>query len=189
MKFSHGLIAYFTKEKIGFVVWHDKVAASVANASKVPEPWKKYEPMAKAHVFVLSARGKVLNAKPSAKRERTKIFVDAFTLPPPLPKKVSSSVAASSRVLPHTMLALRAMKDDALAPLNCAITMRPLLGPEVSDNQVRPLPSIFLIISYIYIYILVILSFIYICIFIYHSTRLTSLTPPFFLGSFFSRGL
>nr|POE81354.1 hypothetical protein CFP56_15883 [Quercus suber] len=33
------------------------------------------------------------------------------------------------------MFALRAMKDDALAPLNCAITMRPLLGPKVSNNK------------------------------------------------------
>ena len=184
MNFSHGLIAYFMKEKIGFVAWHDKVAASVANAGEVPKPWKKYEPMAKARVSVLSTGGKVLNAKPPAKRERPKTFVDVSTLPPPLPKNISSSVAASSRVLPHIVLALRAMKDDALTPLNCAITMHPLPGPTVSDNQVRPLLSIFLIISFIYIYIyigyFIIHIYVYICIFIYHSTGLTSLLFFFF---------
>ena len=30
MKFSHGLIAYFMKEKMGFVAWHDEVATWVA---------------------------------------------------------------------------------------------------------------------------------------------------------------
>ena len=98
------------------------------------------------------------------------------------------------------MLALHTIKDDALAPLNCAITIRPLPGPEVSDNQVCPFPSLFLIVSFIYYYLLVILSFIYIYIYmyvcmyvsIYLSTRLTLLPlllfPPF-LGSFFSHGL
>ena len=70
MKFSHGLIAYFTKEKIGFVAWHDEVAAWVAYIGEVPRPWKKYEPMAKACVSVPLVRGEVLNAKPQAKRER-----------------------------------------------------------------------------------------------------------------------
>ena len=193
MNFSRGLIAYFMKEKIGFVAWHDKVATSVANAGEVPEPWKKYEPMAKARVSILSAGGKVLNAKPPAKRERPKTFVDVSTLPPPLPKNVSSSVAASSRVLPHTVLALHAMKDDALAPLNCAITMHPLPGPKVSDNQVRPLPSIFLIISFIYIYVYIyiyiyigyfiihIYIYIYIYMYFYLSLHWTNITPFFFL--------
>jgi len=179
------------------VAWHDDVVAWVAYASKVPELWKKYEPMAKARVSVPLAHGKALNAKPSTKRERPETYVNAFAFPPPLPKKVRSSVAMGSKVLPCTVLALRAMKDDAFAPLNCAVTMRPLPGPEVSNNQLRPLPSFFLIISFIYIYIyiyLVILSFIYIYIyiFIYHSTGLASLPPSlslFLLGSFFSRGL
>ena len=189
MNFSRGLIAYFMKEKIGFMACNDKVAASVANAGEVLECWKKYEPMAKARVSVLSAGGKVLNAKPPAKRERPKTFVDVSTLPPPLPKNVSSSVAASLRVLPHTVLVLRAMKDDALAPLNCAITLHPLLGPEVSDNQVHPLPSIFLIISFIYIYIywLFYHSYIYIYIYMYFylSLHWTNITP-FFCLFFFS---
>jgi len=41
MKFSCGLVAYFAKEKIGFVAWHDEVAAWVAYAGEVPELWKK----------------------------------------------------------------------------------------------------------------------------------------------------
>ncbi|KAL0010824.1 hypothetical protein SO802_005932 [Lithocarpus litseifolius] len=104
MKFSHGLVAYFTKEKIGFVAWHDEVAAWVAYAGEVHEPWKKCEPMAKA--------------------------------------RVSAPSACGSRVLPRTVLAIRAMKDDALAPLNCAVTMRPLPGLEVSDNQVPSSPVV-----------------------------------------------
>ena len=198
MKFSRELVAYFMKEKIGFVAWHDKVVAWVAYAGEVLGPWKKYEPMAKARVFAPSARGEALNAKPPAKRERPKTFVNAFALPPPLPKKVRSLVIAGSRVLPRTMLALRTKKDDALAPLNCAITIRPLPGPEVSDNQVCPFPSLFLIVSFIYYYLLVILSFIYIYIYVcmyvcmYRSTRLTLLPLLLFfpfLGSFFSHGL
>ena len=179
----------------------------MAYAGEVLEPWKKYEPMAKARFLAPLVHGEALNAKPPAKRERPKTFVNAFALPPPLPKKVHSSVVAGSRVLPRTMLALHTIKDDALAPLNCAITIRPLPGPEVSDNQVCPFPSLFLIVSFIYIfYLLVILSFIYtyiyiyiyicmyVCIYlsIYLSTRLTLLPlllfPPF-LGSFFSHGL
>ncbi|KAK9987050.1 hypothetical protein SO802_032001 [Lithocarpus litseifolius] len=80
---------------------------------KVPEPWKKYEPMAKARVSAPSAHGEALNAKPPANRERLETSVNAFAFPHPLPKK-----------------------DDALAPLNCAVTMRPLPGLEVPDNQV-----------------------------------------------------
>ena len=154
MKFSRGLVAYFSKEKVGFVAWHDEVAAWVVYAGEVLEPWKKYEPMAKARIFAPLTRGEALNAKPPAKKERPETSVDAF---PPLPKKVRSSVVMSSRVLPCTVLALRAMKDDALAPLNCAVTMCPLSGLEVSDNQVCLFPSLFLIVSficaYIYIYI------------------------------------
>ena len=152
IKFSCGLITYFTKEKIGFVAWHNEVAAWVAYTGEVPEPWKKYEPMAKARVSVPLTHGEALNAKPSTKRERPETYVDAFAFPPPLPKKVRSSVAMGSKVLPFTVLALRAMKDDAFAPLNCAVTMRPLPGPEVSNNQVHPLPSFFLFISFIYIF-------------------------------------
>ena len=205
MKFSHGLVAYFMKEKIGFVAWHDKVVAWVAYAGEVLEPWKKYEPMAKARVSAPSARGEALNAKPPAKRERPKTFVNAFALPPPLPKKVRSLVIAGSRVLPRTMLALRTKKDDALAPLNCAITIRPLPGPEVSDNQVRLFPSLFLIVSFIYIFYLLlfigyfiihiyIYIYMYVCMYvcIYHSTRLTLLPLLLFfpfLGSIFSHGL
>ena len=95
-----------------------------------------------------------------------------------------------SRVLPRTVLTLRAIKDDALAPLNCAVTMRPLPRPEVFDNLVRPLPSLFLIVSFICIvYVLlllllllflVILSFmdtyiyiyIYVCMYVYLSITL-----------------
>ena len=150
MKFNRGLIAYFTKEKIGFMAWNDEVVAWVAYAGEVPKPWKKYEPMAKARAFTPSAHGEALNAKPLAKRERPKISVDTFAFPPPLPKKACSSVIAGSRVLPRIVLALHAMKDNALAPLNCVVTMRPLPGPEVSD-KVRP--SLFLIVSFIYIYI------------------------------------
>ena len=140
----------------------------MAYAGEVLEPWKKYEPMAKARFLAPLVHGEALNAKPPAKRERPKTFVNAFALPPPLPKKVHSSVVAGSRVLPRTMLALHTIKDDALAPLNCAITIRPLPGPEVSDNQVCPFPSLFLIVSFIYIfYLLVILSFIYTYIYIY----------------------
>nr|POE91663.1 hypothetical protein CFP56_18613 [Quercus suber] len=87
--------------------------------------------------LLLSARGEALNAKPPAKRESSETYVDAFALPHPLPKKVRSSVVASLRVLPCIVLALRTMKDDALAPINCAVSMRPLPGPEVSDNQVQ----------------------------------------------------
>ncbi|KAF3951961.1 hypothetical protein CMV_022437 [Castanea mollissima] len=113
---------------------------SVAYAEEVPEPWEKYEPMAKARISAPLACGEALNAKPLAKRERPKTFVDAFALPPPLPKKVCSSVAAGLRALPHTVLALHAVKDDVLAPLNCVVTMCPLLGPEASDNQVPSSP-------------------------------------------------
>nr|XP_023903651.1 uncharacterized protein LOC112015482 [Quercus suber] len=98
--------------------------------------------MAKARVSAPLARGESLNAKPPAKRERPKTSIDTSALPPPLPKKVCSSIVAGSRVLPHTVLALRAMKDDALAPLNCAITTRPLPGPEVPDNQVPSSPVV-----------------------------------------------
>nr|POE78300.1 hypothetical protein CFP56_64504 [Quercus suber] len=35
------------------------------------------------------------------------------------------------------------MKDDALAPLNCVVTMHPLPRPEVSDNQVPSSPVVF----------------------------------------------
>nr|POF05774.1 hypothetical protein CFP56_43525 [Quercus suber] len=134
MKFSRGLVAYFAKEKIGFVAWHDELAAWVAYAGEVPEPWKKYEPMAKACVSTPLACGEALNAKPPTKRERPETSIDAFALPLPLPKKVRSSIVTGSRVLPHIVLVLRAMKDDALASLNCAVTMRPLPGFEVSDN-------------------------------------------------------
>nr|POF21724.1 hypothetical protein CFP56_74652 [Quercus suber] len=111
------------------------VTAWVAYIDEVPKPWTKYEPMAKARVFDPSTRGKALNAKPPAKRERLETSVDAFALPPPLLKKVRSLVVVGLRVLPRTVLALCAMKDDALAPLNCAVTMCPLPGPEASDNQ------------------------------------------------------
>jgi len=87
MKFSHGLIAYFTKEKIGFVAWHDEVATWVAYVGEVPKSWKKDEPMAKARDFVPSTHGEVLNAKPSAKREIPEISITTSVLPPPLPKK------------------------------------------------------------------------------------------------------
>ena len=149
--------------------------------------------MAKARVSAPLARCEALNAKPPAKWERSETSIDAFALPPPLPKKVHSSIIAGSRVLPRIVLALRAMKDDALAPLNCAVTMCPLPGPEVSDNQVRPLPSLFLIVSFICIFyllllllllllFLVILSFmdtyiyiyicIYVCMYVYLSITL-----------------
>ena len=74
MKFSHGLVAYFMKEKIGFVAWHDKVVAWVAYAGEVLEPWKKYEPMAKARFLAPLVHGEALNAKPLAKRERPKLL-------------------------------------------------------------------------------------------------------------------
>nr|POE78301.1 hypothetical protein CFP56_64505 [Quercus suber] len=90
MKFSSGLVAFFAKEKIGFVAWHDEVTAWVAYAGEVLEPWKKYEPMAKARVSAPLAHGEALNAKPLAKRERPETSVDAFALPSPLPKKVCS---------------------------------------------------------------------------------------------------
>lgn len=60
-------------------------------AGEVPEPWKKYEPMAKTCVSTPSVHGGALNAKPLAKRERPETSVDAFAFPPPLPKKVRSS--------------------------------------------------------------------------------------------------
>ena len=198
MKFSLGLVAYFTKEKIGFVVWHDEVVAWVVYAGEVPQPWKKYEPKAKARVSAPSACGEALNAKPPTNRERPETFIDAFALPPPLPKKVHSLAIVGSRVLPRTVLALCAVKDDVLAPLNCVVTMRPLPGLEVSYNQVRSLSSLFLIVLFIYLYILFIYwlfchSYIHIyvcvCVFIYHSIGLTSLPLLFLLGSFLSCGL
>ena len=202
MKFSLGLVAYFTKEKIGFVAWHDEVVAWVVYAGEVPKPWKKYEPKAKAHVSAPSACGEALNAKPPTKRERPETFIDAFALPPPLPKKVHSLVIVGLRVLPRIVLALYAVKDDALALLNCVVTMRPLPGLEVSYNQVRSLSSLFLIVSFIYLYILFIYWLFYhsyihiyvcvcvcVCVFIYHSIGLTSLPLLFLLGSFLSCGL
>ena len=146
----------------------------MAYAGEVPEPWKKYENMAKARVSAPLARGEALNAKPPAKRERPEISINAFAFPPPLSKKIRSSIVAGSRVLPRTVLALRAMKDDALAPLNCAVTMRPLPGPEVFDNQVCLFPSLSFLSSFIcaYIYFLFWLfyhpyTYIYIYIHIY----------------------
>nr|POE60109.1 hypothetical protein CFP56_33270 [Quercus suber] len=141
MKFSRGLVTYFAKEKIGFVAWHDEVTAWVAYAGEVPKPWKKYEPMAKACVSAPLARGEALNAMPQAKREKLETSVDAFARPPPLPKKVCSSIVAGSRVLPRTVLALHAMKDNALAPLNCAVTTRPLPGPKDQISATPWLPS------------------------------------------------
>ena len=139
---------------------------------KVLEPWKKYENMAKARVFNPLARGEALNAKPSAKRERPEISINAFAFPPPLSKKIRSLIVVGSRVLPRTVLALRAMKDDALTPLNCAVTMRPLPGPEVSENQVCLFPSLSFLSSFIcaYIYFLFWLfyhSYIHTYIYIY----------------------
>ena len=145
--------------------------------------------MVKARISIPLVHGEALNAKPPIKRERPETFVDTFALPPLLPKKVRSSVAVGLRVLPCTVLALRVMKDDALAPLNCAVTMRPLPGPEVSDNQVCPLPSFFLIISFIYIfyyyyYFGYFIIHIYIYIF-YLSLHWTTITPLFILSHFF----
>lgn len=85
MKFNRGLVAYFMKEKIGFVAWHDEVTAWVAYAGEVFELWKKYESMAKARISAPLAHGEALNAKPPAKRERSETSVDTFAFPSPLP--------------------------------------------------------------------------------------------------------
>ncbi|KAK7838254.1 hypothetical protein CFP56_020066 [Quercus suber] len=76
IKFSCELVAYFTKEKIGFVAW-------VAYAGEFPKPWKKYEPMVKARVFAPSTRGEALNAKlqPRGKDQKLLSLPLPFLLP------------------------------------------------------------------------------------------------------------
>nr|POE53191.1 hypothetical protein CFP56_13600 [Quercus suber] len=91
--------------------------------------------MAKVHVPIPLMHGETLNAKPPVKRKRPKTSVIAFVLPPHLPKKVYS-VVVGSRVLPRTVLAFCAMKDDTFAPLTYVLTMRAMLGPEVPSSPV-----------------------------------------------------
>ena len=116
--------------------------------------------MAKARNSVPSTHSEALNAKPSAKREIPEISVTTSVPPPPLSKKVRSSVAIGLRVFPRIMLAFHAMRDDALAPLNCAITTCPMLGPEIFDSQARPFPFLFIIIYLLLLLLFFILSFI-----------------------------
>lgn len=81
-KFRRGLIAYFKKEKTGFVAWHE-VGPWEAYAGEVPKSWEKDEPMAKAHVLVPSMHGETFNARPPVKRKRPETSVVAFALPLP----------------------------------------------------------------------------------------------------------